>query len=146
MSHKLRFWILAGLGAILVGGSWIFFLHIWNDIYWCNDRYCLVALDSPTKMNLSFYDEGYYSELVGPTVYAIGANEKFLVLKQHPAGKTPGSLNRAVTNFYIIVRTPSTDFEDRLKGVRGPLTQDDFKKISAKLSLPKFSKTFRDLE
>lgn len=146
MSRRVRFWILAALGAVLIIASWIFFLHVWNDIYWSDERYCLVALDSPTQMNLSFYDEGYYSELIGPTVYAVGANEKYLVLKQHPAEKTPSSVNRAVTNYYIIVRTLSTDFEDRLKGVRGPLTQDEFEKLSGKLSLPKFSKTFRDLE
>ena len=143
---KARFWILAGLAAALILGSWIFFLHYWKDVYWSDERYSLVALDSPAEMNLSYYDEGYYSELVGPTVYAIGANEQYLVLKQHPFQKAPSSANRGITNYYIIMRTPSSDFEVRQKGVRGPLTQDEFDKLSTTLSLPKFSKTFRELE
>ena len=146
LRSRLRFWILAGLAAALILGSWIFFLHYWKDVYWSDERYSLVALDSPAQMNLSFYDEGYYSELVGPTVYAIGANEQYLVLKQHPLNLAPSSTNGGLTNFYIIIRTPSADFEDRQKGVRGPLTQDEFEKLSATLSLPKFSKTFRELE
>ncbi len=143
---RLRFWILAGLAAALILGSWIFFLHYWKDVYWSDERYSLVALDSPAQMNLSFYDEGYYSELVGPTVYAIGANEQYLVLKQHPSNMASSSTNGGITNFYIILRTASADFEDRQKGVRGPLTQDEFEKLSTTLSLPKFSKTFRELE
>lgn len=146
LRSRVRFWILTGLAAALILGSWIFFLHYWKDVYWSDERYSLVALDSPAQMNLSFYDEGYYSELVGPTVYAIGANEQYLVLKQHPLNKAPTSTSGGLTNFYIILRTPSADFEDRQKGVRGPLTQDEFEKLSATLSLPKFSKTFRELE
>ena len=146
MSRKARFWILAAIAAVLIAASWVFFLHLWKDIYWSDERYSLIALDSPAQMSLSFYDEGYYSELVGPTVYSIGANEKYLVLKQHPASDCVGAFNRRITNFYVVERTASAELEDRRKRIHGPLTQAEFEKLAATLSLPGFDKTFRELE
>lgn len=146
MSRRLRFRLLAGLAVVLIAGSWAFFLHLWKDIYWSEERYSLLALDSLAQMNLSFYDEGYYAELVGPTVYAIGANKKYLVVKQHPVTEGGRSYNRAITNFYIVKRTGSSELEKRQKGVRGPLTQEEFEKLAVTLPLPAFSKTFRELE
>jgi hypothetical protein len=146
MSRSVRFWLLAGGALLLVLASWMFFLHLWNDTYWCEEKYCLVAVDGIGEMNLSFEDDDYFSGLVGPTVYAIGANERYLVLKQHPAKAPSGAFDRSITNFYIVERTASSNLEDRQKGVRGPFTQEAFEKLAASLSLPKFTKSFPELE
>ena len=146
MSRSVRFWLLAGVALLLVLASWMFFLHLWNDTYWCDEKYCLVAAEGLGQMNLSFEDDDYFSELVGPTIYAIGTDERYLVLKQHPGKGESGAFDRTVTNFYIVERTASSNLEDRQKGVRGPLTQEEFEKLAVSLSLPKFSKTFPELE
>ena len=124
----------------------MFFLHLWKDIYWSDERYSLLALDSPGRMNLSFYDEGYYSELVEPAVYAIGANEKYLVLKQHPELRGSGTFDKTITRYYIVARTGSSELEDRRRGVRGPLTQAEFEKLAATLPLPRINKTFPEFK
>jgi hypothetical protein len=146
MSGRVRIRLLSGLAVVLVSGSWVLFYHIWNDIYWRDERYSLVAIDSLDQMELSFNDDGYLSVLVEPAVYAIGADEKYIVLKQHPIQENGGGINRGVTHFYIIERTLSNKLEDREKGVHGPLSKDAFEKQKAALSLPEFSKTFRELE
>jgi len=130
----------------LVSGSWVFFYHIWNDIYWREERYSLVAIDSLDQMELSFNDDGYLSVLVEPVVYAIGADDRYIVLKQHPFQENRNGVNRGVTNFYIIERTFSGKLEDREKGVHGPFSKDEFEKQRAALSLPEFSRAFRELE
>ena len=68
------------------------------------------------------------------------------MLKQHPAREGSGEPDRGITNFYIVKRTFSSNLEDREKGVQGPLTREEFEKRAASLPLPKFSKTFPELE
>jgi hypothetical protein len=139
-------WIFGVLAALLILGSWVFFLHLWNDTYWNDERYTLVAVDRLSRMNLSFNEGEYFSQLVGPTIFAVGSNANYLVLKQHPLDEKTGTPDRTVTNFYLLVRTNSSELDDQLKAVRGPLTRAEFEKLDATLSLPKFSKSFPELE
>ncbi len=139
--------MLLMVGAVaLVVASWMFFLHLWNDTYWNDERYCLVAIPSLEQMNLSFESDDYFSVLVNATVYSIGADEKYIVVKQHPQGAGAKGVDRATTNFYIVERTESNELEERQKKVRGPFQKEEFEKLAVTLSLPKFSKTFRELE
>ncbi len=84
--------------------------------------------------------------LIGATIFAVGADAKHIVLKQHPV--TDGhatSFDRSITNYFIVEKR-SGSFKDREAGVRGPLTKDEFEKLASSLSLPEFSKTFDDLK
>src|SRR6266404_4995875 len=83
----------------------------WPDAHWRAERYVLLEIDSESQMSLSFdLQDGTSLGLVGPTVYAVGADEKFIVLKQHPAKDPFGStFDRGVTNYFIVRRTLSTD-------------------------------------
>ncbi len=117
------------------------------DTYWRSERYVLIAIDNPGQMQLSF-DEGggTATSLVGPTVFAIGADEKYIVLMQHPSTNGFGAFDRSITNFFVVERTASLSRAERGKGVRGPLTKGEFEKLQSNLSLPKFTKTFDELQ
>jgi hypothetical protein len=57
--------------------------------------------------------------IVGPTVFALGADDHYIVVKQHPAKDGFGHFDQAVTDYFIVTRLPGTA-EEKEKGVRGP--------------------------
>jgi hypothetical protein len=122
---------------------------LWPDTYWRSERYVVLAVDSPEQMSLAF-DTGEGAGalvLVGATIFAVGADERYIVVKQHPnPDGSSGSLDRSVTNYYVVTRTQSTHFSDRERGVRGPMTQTEFEALCQVQALPRFSKRFRNLE
>jgi len=124
---------LLGLLAFVVG----------CDTHWRSDNYRLIAVDSPGQMMLT--REGEYSAVVGPTVFSIGSNEKFVVVAQHP-GKGVADFDRSITYYFIVERTRSSGRAGLQNEVRGPLSREEFDRLSASLSLPKFTKTFDDLK
>jgi hypothetical protein len=121
---------------------------MWPDAYWRSERYVLLAIDTDSQMSLYFdLQDGTALGLVGPTVFSIGENDKYIVVKQHPAtDEFASSYNRSITNYFIIEKTKSRDFDARKKGVRGPIKADEFNKLVMSLSLPLFTKTFHNLE
>lgn len=136
---------LAAIGLVFFAGcdsnglSW--------DTYWRSERYVLLAIDARAAMSLSFDEgDGTALGLVGATVFAIGSDDKYIVVKQHPSTDNFGAFNRSITNYFVVERNSSPSYTERQKGVRGPLTRDEFEKLAATLSLPKFTKTFDDLQ
>lgn len=117
------------------------------DTYWRSERYVLLAVDARGQLNLAFDGrDGTAVGLVGPTVFSIGADDKYIVVKQHPSKDAFGAFDRSITNYFVVERTSSSSLADRQKGVRGPLTKEEFEKLAASLSLPTFTKTFDDLK
>jgi hypothetical protein len=117
------------------------------DTYWRAEKYVLLAIDARGQMHLAFdQGDGTALGLVDPTVFSIGADDKYLVLMQHPSKDAFGAFDRSVTNYFVVERTSSSSLADRQKGVLGPLSKDEFEKLSASLSLPKFTRTFDDLK
>jgi len=98
-------------------------------------------------MCLAFdHQDGTATTLVDPTVFSIGADDRYIVLRQHPKTDSFGNYDRSVTHYFIVERTNSPSFDDRKRLVRGPLTRQEFEKLPAAQSLPWFNKTFDDLE
>ncbi len=99
-------------------------------------------------MHLAFDGkDGTALGLVGPTVFSIGADEKHIVVMQHPSTNEFGtSWDRTITNYFVVERTVSPSHADRQKGVRGPMSKAEFDKLAMTVALPKFSKTFEDLK
>ena len=96
-------------------------------------------------MHLSFdLGDGTTIGLVGPTVFAIGADDRFIVVKRHP-GNAFGDFDRAVTQYFIIKRK-NGGFDERKEGVRGPMTSTVFHQQTKELNLPPFTKTVKALE
>ena len=121
--------------------------RMWPDVYWRRERYIAMEVDTPGQMNLTFDNrKGISLGLVGPTVFAVGADDRYIVVKQHPATDRFGHFDRSVTNYFYIERTSSSDFRERQRRVIGPLSEQDFRERAVTLKLPSFQKTFRDLQ
>jgi hypothetical protein len=103
------------------------------DTYWRSGNYVLIAIDTRGQMNLA-------STLIGPTVFSIGADDGHIVVKQHPSKNEFGDFDRAVTNYFVVDRAGGQ------RTVHGPLSADEFNKLSASEGLPAFTKTFNDLK
>jgi hypothetical protein len=120
---------------------------MWPDVYWRSERYVAMEVDTPGQMHLAFDNrDGTSLGLVDATVFAVGADTRYIVVKQHPATDGFGHFDRSVTNYFYIERTDSSDFRERQRRVIGPLSEQDFRGRAAALKLPSFQKTFRDLQ
>jgi hypothetical protein len=116
------------------------------DTYWSSGDYELIAIDVKGQMMLAVdLHNGGSIGIVGPTVFALGADDHYIVVKQHPAKDGFGHFDQAVTDYFIVTRLPGTA-EEKEKGVRGPLSKDEYDGIAMSKSLPRFTKTFSDLE
>ena len=109
-----------------------------SGIVWRQGPYALTWIDDPQAVRLS-YDagKGSWAGRVEPRVFAVGADESYIVAKQHPGG------DKRITNYYVI-----NVKEDSLSRplVVGPLTEEDFKRKSAELKLPTFTKILESLQ
>src|SRR5262245_1010502 len=136
--------VISALAAVLLVGC----NGLWLDTYWRSEKYVLIAVDARGQMNLAFdLGNGTAVGLVGPTVFSVGADEKHIVVKQHPStDRFCSSFDRSTTHYFVVARTTSGEISEREKGVRGPLTATEFAALRTALALPPFSKTFTDLE
>ena len=117
----------------------------WPDAYWRSGSFVLLAIDTEAQMALH-YDSHYSPGLVGPTVFSVGANDHYVVAKQHPA-RDATTFDRSVTNYYVVDRTVYKYEGEKPKiEVLGPFTRAEFDSVSRTLELPKFTKTFATLE
>lgn len=107
-------------------------------------RYYLVAVDyvkERTSLNFQLDDNSSYG-VVNETVFAVGFNDKYIIVKQHPSN------NKSITNYYIVpVYKENTLWAG--KGVVGPLTLEQFTEKRKELSIPDdltFTKEIEDLK
>ena len=114
------------------------------DTHWRSGNFRLVAVDSPGQMTLIESGEKE-TELVGPTIYAVGSDERFVIVAQHPATNRFGDCDKSVSYYYIIHRDPDGG-PSKNERVRGPLGKPEFDALSASLSLPSFTKVFNELK
>jgi hypothetical protein len=128
--------ILSSVAALLSGCD-----DLWLDTYWRSGKYVLMAVDTPGQMFLGI-DQGNGAAvgIVGPTVFSVGADDRYIVVKQHPATDLFGHFDRSVTNYFIVDRAVVPD-----GALRGPSNAGEFAALSASMALPAFTKTFDDL-
>ncbi len=107
------------------------------DTEWRSGNFRLIAIDTRGQMSLIDTSDKSW-EGIGPTVFSIGADDRFFVVAQHPSTNAFGEFDRSVTRHFIVERTK--------RGIQGPLGRDEFDKLAASQSLPKFTKTFDDLK
>jgi len=110
------------------------------------EGYVLVAVDTMNQLMLGHETNGVEG-VVSAAVFAVGVQDPFIIVKQHPA-PFPGRPNKEVTNYFIVVMP-----EDRSRyprdGVFGPLTKQEFAEMRAELGVPeelKFTKYFAELD
>jgi hypothetical protein len=105
---------------------------------WRNNPYLVHWIDTGDSVTLA-YDLGGGGSIgrVEAKVVAVGANEKYVVVKQNP------NANRAITNYFYIDRAKDGKYAEIKDAVSGPFSELEFEKKRTELALPKFSKEFK---
>ncbi|MDO1451904.1 hypothetical protein Q0590_36885 [Rhodocytophaga aerolata] len=100
-------------------------------------RYYLDAIDSEESMQLSYKDEdsGVGEGIIGETVFEVGWNDKFIVVKQHPH-EFGEPLNNQITNYYIVKVVHSNHYQTIKNNIVGPLNREEFNDMRKKLEVP----------
>ena len=98
-------------------------------------------IDRPDDVWLEYrFSDGGSHRLIEPRVFAVGADKRWVVAKQHPDG------DRSVTNFFVIDATRDSTPTENREAVRGPLTEAQFQQLARELGLPPFSKVLASLQ
>jgi hypothetical protein len=77
---------------------------------------------------------------VEPRVFAVGADSRWVVAKQHPNG------DRTITNFFVVDASGDSTRMQKTDVVRGPLTKAEFQQLAEELHLPDFTKVLASLQ
>jgi hypothetical protein len=92
-------------------------------------RYHLVAVDydkAQTTLSYEVHNGESFLGVVGPMVFAVGYDNRFIILKEHPDKALFDSPDTNVTNYYIVaVPTVYTDLPNE-KNVYGPFDEYQF--------------------
>lgn len=107
--------------------------------------YHLTAMDFLEEMSLDYDLSGGFKGRIGPTVFAAGWNEDYIVVKEHPLGKAY-TVNRSVTHYHYLIRALDHDLAEPDVSVRGPFNEAEFMKEKERLNLPDFSKEIEALK
>ena len=100
------------------------------------DKYFLTYVDTESMLSLSYdLEDGDFIGVVNDAVFAVGYNSNFIIVKNHPFVE-PDSINRTVTNYFIIQidRNISQFKVDENK--IGPLSKQEFDKKRKELKIP----------
>ena len=122
-------------------------------------NYYIVAADVREQMSLDYHtkeDGANYGTIIDNTVFAVGCNDKYIIVKQHPtvnedihlndtSKPTKTSSNQADktrTNYYIV------PVEDYYRPNLAPLNEYQFKQQRKKLGIEniQFTIVYKDLE
>lgn len=105
--------------------------------------YRLVAVDETEQMLLCRDLGGGCAGdgLGGQTVFAAGANKRYIALAIHPKS------DHDKTDYYYLIRSPH-EAEDGGRGaiLKGPLNQNEFSRAKRNLALPQFQRVFDELK
>jgi len=112
-------------------------------------NYYLTAVDYVDEgKDLSYnLGSGNFVGVVGPTVFAVGYNEEYIIAKQHPR-EFPSLHDKSTINYFIVPinnKVHQSPDENKI----GPLTELEFIEKRKELGIPEdltFTKVFKDLE
>jgi len=125
----------------------IFFIIVVFVLFGCNGfiikkqvvkDYYLTAPDVEEQLSLSYHtsnDGDSYGTIVGETVFAIGFNDKYIIVKQHP-WTYPNPPDTTQTNYYILPLKNGMDWKSK-NGLMGPLTLEQFNEKCIELNMSK---------
>ncbi len=99
-------------------------------------NYYLVAVDGDEDMCISYQveDQKMYGEIIIPsTVFAVGYDEDFIIVKQHPMNFP--DVDKSITNYFIIPVKNKIHKTLELNKI-GPLSLEEFNKKRNELNIP----------
>lgn len=105
-----------------------------SETVWRSGNYEISWIDTP-DLHLDYRLDGDTSiGRVDEPIYAVGENAKFIVVECHP--KLP-----LEKDYYYIIKSEDAP-RDAHEAVRGPFSEEQFKKIKVVEGLPDFSQRF----
>jgi len=125
---------------------WIIFLLVTFSLFSCSDfaikksivgNYFLIATDTEDDLGLCYHepsDDQNYGTIIDATIFAIGFNDKFIIVKQHPRN-FPNPPNENITNYYILPIQKGMDWKSK-NGLIGPITLEQFNTKKRELNIP----------
>ncbi len=131
---------------------------IWDGLYdeTLVGPYRLVAVDDMASMSIMWEIPGggrVGDGLPGPTVFAAGFDDRYLVAAVHPPVCKPlqadchdFGMRRDVTEYWYVIRQPDEREHLPYKGIRGPFEKAHFQIVKRALNLPEFRVRFSELE
>jgi len=99
--------------------------------------YYLIDMDYDQKSRSLSYKlaDGNYLGIIDETVFAVGYNENYIIVKQHPR-KFPEFPNRRVTNYFIVPITKRSTYSPETE-ILGPLNLQEFSSKCNELNIGK---------
>lgn len=102
------------------------------------DKYWLITIDTKADMSLCYeLENGDFIGIISGGVYAVGNNSDYIIVKQHPYKLGSESINKSITNYYIVPIDRSISQYKVDKNLIGPLNEIEFEKQKEKLLIPK---------
>jgi len=142
---KMKRLLPIGLLLLLLGGCGSDYVHVAGPFY-------LSYIETPDQMALVRCPNGPENGcagdgLPGETVYAAGANDRYIVFVRHPHG-VDHSFDRRVSEYFYFARIKNEwqGWGNEPEKVVGPLTDNQFQIAKWKLGLPNFSIFIDDLK
>ena len=114
------------------------------------DNYYLIATDVDEDLVLSYHEDvdgDNYGTIIDATIFAVGHNDKFIIVKQHPR-ISPNAPDKKITNYYILPLKKGMDWRSK-NGLIGPLTLKTFNEKRKELEIPEgltFTKEIENLK
>jgi hypothetical protein len=99
-------------------------------------NYYLVAADIEEDLSLSYHvdsDGDNWATVVDPTVFAVGYNEKYIFVKQHPR-VFPNLPDKRLTNYFILPLKQGFNWKTK-NGLIGPLSETEFERKRIELGI-----------
>lgn len=112
-----------------------------------NGGYYISAIDIKQNMLIGFKDGKYGIGIISPTVFAVGQNEEFIIVKQHPKNLLDSYYRD--TTYYFIIPLKDKISESAEKNLIGPMSKIEFDKKRREFEIPDdllFTFVFHDLE
>lgn len=109
-------------------------------------NYRLYAPDEKEAMSIYVQDGEYWIGVIVPTVFAVGYDQDFIIVKQHPR-KFPSPPDKSIDNYFIIplkFKVGNSVDDNKI----GPLTKRQFEEKCNELKVSKdlkFTKVFKNL-
>jgi len=110
---------LTGCGLFDSGSNWKSGRYevLWIDLH--SDSHLAYRLDSSTSI-----------EIVESCVFAAGANDQYIAVKQRQSGST------AVPMYYVVSKADYDPSQEPGRAVIGPLSEAEFERLGKRLVLP----------
>ena len=131
----------APVASLLLGGCDLAFKHT------IVGPYTLQPVEQNSQMIVA-YDQGggNYIGRVEESVFAVGANARYVVAARHPHEPGYSPVDKSATEYFYIDRAADRPMADPSLAVRGPLDAQTFEAEKRRLGLPAFSREIAALK